>query len=981
MTKGNGYILCTMTDSKKKMDKGSKKTKKKGKSTDPKTVKRIFGVAFFAFGLFLLVALVSFIGSEKNWLGPIFGTLFPQAVVYVFGKFSATVLSVCAICWGVWLLLAGEFPKLLRSCIGFSALSVLCPAMLALTSTLSGTLSLNTDALYGAGGRFGYFLVQSLIWPIFGRENFAFPFAILCVILLAIFVISFGLRPSHFAFIKIPFDCIAGWWANRPCRESLPIEKEDALVNKSLAKAKEKALKAKIPAPEWDSDYTIYSGKAKPFRGIPGAFDGTIPVQQSDTVIRQFSPSNEPTEMDAPKQKAPVENASPAYDTLGGYANAAEKEIEEKERFLRENEWNMGAMEIRNLRDEVARLRQVQQMNDWENNRHGRPSIKGIVERQDGTDPDKPLEELKTNVQNAVPVDVLNEDAPSVEETSALSPTEAELAAAPVQKYDAYEIPKVPDILDVPPEQKPDYTAEELDEISHQLEEQLENFKVKGKVLGISTGPMITRFEVEPGPGVKVSRFASLHEDLALALKAKSIRILAPIPGKSLVGVEVPNRKLQTVYCRDIFESPLFKPQPDKLIIALGKDITGNPYTMDLCRAPHILIAGQTGSGKSVCINTLMASLLFSKTPDELRMILVDPKVVELKLYEAIPHLLAPVVTQPDQAVSALKWACVEMDRRYEELAKWKVRNLVGYNAKRKEQLELIERAEKARAEYEAEKIVAESAIEKQKAEREAKIAAGEDPGNDLTIQIPTPPADMRIMPSERMENMPYIMIVIDELADLMMVAGKEVEKYIARIAQKARAVGIHLVIATQRPSVNVITGLIKANLPARISFKVASQVDSRTVMDRAGAEKLLGRGDMLYRSGEDPEPSRVHGGFLTDEEVEKLADACSQQNVHYERLETFEIDDPSEMGEDGDGAPGFAGKIDPLALSVARYGIERGSLSTSEVQRHFSVGFSRAGKIVDQLERLNICGPKRGSKSRVMLVTDEVSLSERWPE
>ena len=958
------------------MDKGSKKPKKKGKPADSKAVKRFLGAFLLTFGFFLLIALVSFIGSEKNWLGPIFGGAFPQFAVYVFGKFSSTILSVTAICWGIWLLLAGEFPKLLRTSIGFSALSVLCPAMLALASTLSGSLSLTSEALYGAGGRFGYFLVQSLIWPIFGKGNFVFPFAVLCVILLAIFVIAFGLRPSHFAFVKIPFDSIAAWWANRPKSESLPVEKEEAPVDKALEKAKAKALKSKIP--DWDSDYTIYSGKAKPFRGTPGSFDGTMPVQQSDTVIREYLSSEDETRHTEAPEKIPAEIGNP----LNGYANAAEREIEEKERYLRENEWKMGAMEIRNLRDEIARLRQVQQMNDWENNRHGRPSIKGIVERHDETSPSPANDLSNPNIQKAVPVNSEKEELPRKEEEDlTLSPTESELANAPVQSYDAYEIPKVPDILDEPPEQKPDYTAAELDEISHQLEEQLENFKVKGKVLGISTGPMITRFEVEPGPGVKVSRFASLHEDLALALKAKSIRILAPIPGKSLVGVEVPNRKLQTVYCRDIFESPLFKPQPDKLIIALGKDITGNPYTMDLCRAPHILIAGQTGSGKSVCINTLMASLLFSKSPDELRMILVDPKVVELKLYEDIPHLLAPVVTQPDQAVSALKWACVEMDRRYEELAKWKVRNLVGYNAKRQEQLELIERAEKARAEYEAEKIAAEAAIEKQKAERDAKIAAGEDPGNEPTIQIPGPPADMLIMPSERMENMPYIVIVIDELADLMMVAGKEVEKYIARIAQKARAVGIHLVIATQRPSVNVITGLIKANLPARISFKVASQVDSRTVMDRAGAEKLLGRGDMLYRSGEDPEPSRVHGGFLTDEEVEKLADACSRQNVHYERLETFEIDDPSEMGENEDGAPGISGKIDPLALQVARYGIERGALSTSEVQRHFSVGFSRAGKIVDQLERLNICGPKRGSKPRVMLVTDEVSLNERWPE
>ncbi len=958
-----------MTDSKQKIDKGSKKTKKKGKSADPKSAKRFVGTLFLVFGFFLLIALMSFIGSEKNWLGPVFGEAFPQSVVYVFGKFSSTILSICAICWGIWFLLAGEFPKLLRACVGFSALSVLCPAMLALVSTLSGSLSLKTETLYSAGGRFGYFLVQSLIWPVFGKENFALPFAVLCVILLVIFVAAFGLRFSHFAFVKVPFDSVANWWANRPKRDALPIEKEEAPVDKALEKAKAKALKSKIPEPDWDSDYTIYSGKAKPFRGTPGMFDGTLPVQQSDTVVRAFSSSEENSRLENSQENVSAKNENP----LEGYENAAEREIEEKERYLRENERKMGVREIRNLRDEIANLRQLQQMNDWENNHHGRPSIKGIVERVEGADHSPAEDALAANDSKVVSAEVVKD----AEEIPAI---EGEQSTTSVENYDEYVIPKVPDILDEPPEQKPDYTAKELDEISHQLEEQLENFKVKGKVLGISTGPMITRFEVEPGPGVKVSRFASLHEDLALALKAKSIRILAPIPGKSLVGVEVPNRKLQTVYCRDIFESPLFKPQPDKLIIALGKDITGNPYTMDLCRAPHILIAGQTGSGKSVCINTLMASLLFSKSPDDLRMILVDPKVVELKLYEEIPHLLAPVVTQPDQAVSALKWACVEMDRRYEELAKWKVRNLVGYNAKRREQLKLIERAEKARAEYEAEKIAAEAAIERQRAEREAKIAAGEDPGDDPTIQIPGPPVDMLIMPSERMENMPYIVIVIDELADLMMVAGKEVEKYIARIAQKARAVGIHLVIATQRPSVNVITGLIKANLPARISFKVASQVDSRTVMDRAGAEKLLGRGDMLYRSGEDPEPSRVHGGFLTDEEVEKLADACSKQNVHYERLETFEIDDPSEMAEDEDGSPGLSGKMDPLALQVARYGIERGSISTSEVQRHFSVGFSRAGKIMDQLERLNICGPKRGSKPRAMLVSDEISLNERWP-
>lgn len=903
----------------------SRKTKraKKAEKVDSRSVRHLAGVLLLVFGLFLLVALVSFIGSEKNWLGPIFGKAFPGTVLYIFGKFSATVLSVAMASWGVRLLLSGEFPRFTRVCIGFSSLSLLCPVLFALASTFSSPLSLRTESLYGAGGRIGFFMVQSLVWPVFGKENAFFPFILLCTILLGIVVVLFGLRLSHFSFLKTPFILWAKFWsenqakkANRKVEPEKILAPDKSLADRTLEKAQAKARKAKDS--DWNSDYTIYDGKVKPFRGPVGAFEGTLPVSQVE-------------------ETAPV---SPPNPDVQDCSNVALHEIEEKERYLRENEKRLGALEVRALRDEIAHLRQVQQMNDWENNRRTRPSIQGIVERSeidlaesDGSESSlenqyetKSVAENRDETSKSEETVCLSDEKSPEEENPETQPGTEELSDAPVPQYDDYAIPQVSEILSEPPEQKPDYTEEELECIGHQLEEQLENFKVKGKVLGISTGPMITRFEVEPGPGVKVSKFASLHEDLALALKAKSIRILAPIPGKSLVGVEVPNRKLQTVYCRDIFESAAFQPKPDKLIIALGKDITGNPYTMDLCRAPHVLIAGQTGSGKSVCINTIMASLLFSKTPDELRMILVDPKVVELKLYENIPHLLAPVVTQPDQAVSALKWACVEMDRRYEELAKWKVRNLVGYNQKRKEQLE----------------------------------------NPDL--------------PAEKMENMPYIVIVVDELADLMMVAGKEVEKYIARIAQKARAVGIHLVIATQRPSVNVITGLIKANLPARISFKVASQVDSRTVMDRAGAEKLLGRGDMLYRSGEDPEPSRVHGGFLTDEEVEKLADACANQNVHYERLETFDIDDPSEMGEDGESGEAFGGKIDKLALDVARYGIERGSLSTSEVQRHFSVGFSRAGKIVDQLERLNICGPKNGSKPRVMLVNDEQALYDRWP-
>ena len=496
----------------------------------------------------------------------------------------------------------------------------------------------------------------------------------------------------------------------------------------------------------------------------------------------------------------------------------------------------------------------------------------------------------------------------------------------PTTVYDEYKVPAISDILEEHEPQMADYSEDELNAIGKMLEEKLENFKVKGRVIGCETGPMITRFEVEPGPGMKVSRFSALQEDLALPLKVSSVRILAPIPGKAAVGIEIPNRKFQTVYSLDVFQSEKFKPSPEKILVALGKDITGEAFTMDLAKAPHLLIAGQTGSGKSVCINALMASMLFSKTPDELRMILVDPKAVELKMYENIPHLLAPVITKPEIAIQALQWLCYEMDRRTEVLASAKVRNIGGFNA---------------------------------------KFEAGE-----LPDEVPE---------EDRSHRMAFIVVIIDEMADLMMVAGKEIEKNVARLAAKARAVGIHLVLATQRPSVKVITGIIKANLPTRISFKVASQIDARTVMDHAGAEKLLGRGDMLYKAVNDPEPVRVHGAFLSDEEAEKLADACSDQNVFYPQVESFDVSD-GEGDEDGEGGGKDLGKLDKLLYDVAIWAVECRGLSTSAVQRHFSVGFSRAGKIVDQLYSLGVCGPAKGnSKPRAMLLgIEEIQSMQR---
>ena len=727
---------------------------------------------------------------------------------------------------------------------------------------------------------------------------------------------------------------------------------------------------------------------------------------------------------------APIENAQnaqfgnvPAGATLGGADDGVyeDPEIRRLEEELRLNERHMNALQILEIKERIGALRRARDLIDWEKGHKGRMQVKGDVRRTAGSEtvdaaignaggnaspkPAKPVTvaapkvakpaggdaksstNANTIVRDATLADsvatraaihaeeLLGGDgafvedfpgSPAVEDDETFAPVvvtadevgedptfgadfgaamggagnaggsangnarpavhSAAIPAAPTASYDEYKIPEIAKILDTHEVQTADYTEEELNAIGKMLEEKLENFKVKGRVIGCETGPMITRFEVEPGPGVKVSRFSALQEDLALPLKVSSIRILAPIPGKAAVGVEIPNRKFQTVFCRDVFMSEKFKPAHDKILVALGKDITGESFTMDLAKAPHLLIAGQTGSGKSVCINALMASMLFSKTPDELRMILVDPKAVELKMYENIPHLLAPVITKPEIAIQALQWLCYEMDRRTEVLASAKVRNIGGFNA---------------------------------------KFEAGE-----LPDEVPE---------EDRGHRMAFIVVIIDEMADLMMVAGKEIEKSVARLAAKARAVGIHLVLATQRPSVKVITGIIKANLPTRISFKVASQIDARTVMDHAGAEKLLGRGDMLYKAVNDPDPVRVHGAFLSDEEAERLADACSDQNVFYPQVESFDVSGGEEGDEEGGGSLKNE-KLDKLLFEVAQWAISVNGLSTSAVQRHFSVGYSRAGKIVDQLYGLGVCGPSKGnSKPRAMLIgMDELMQLER---
>ncbi|MGE5473301.1 MAG: DNA translocase FtsK 4TM domain-containing protein [Ignavibacteriales bacterium] len=441
------------------------------------------------------------------------------------------------------------------------------------------------------------------------------------------------------------------------------------------------------------------------------------------------------------------------------------------------------------------------------------------------------------------------------------------------------------------------------------LEETLSSFGVSAKVINVSRGPTVTRYELSPGAGVKVSKIVGLADDLALNLAAPAVRIEAPIPGKAAVGIELPNKEVSAVYLREIIESREFKNYPSNLAFSIGKDIGGKIVVGDIARMPHLLIAGATGSGKSVCINTLIASILYKARPDQVKMLMVDPKVVELGVYNGIPHLLIPVVTDPKKAAGALNWAVQEMISRYNLFAERGVRDLKGYNAVMQEQ--------------------------------------------------------------EAGATLPQIMIIIDELADLMMVAPNDVEDAICRLAQMARAAGMHLIIATQRPSVDVITGVIKANIPSRISFAVSSQVDSRTILDSAGAEKLLGKGDMLYYPVGEPKPIRLQGTFITDKEVEAIVDFVKTQGQADYNTDIIEkLESESVQGEPD------PGDNDVLLPQVADMIIDSGQASISIIQRRFKVGYARAARLIDQLEARGIIGGFEGSKPRRVLMS-----RQQWEE
>ncbi len=649
------------------------------------------------------------------------------------------------------------------------------------------------------------------------------------------------------------------------------------------------------------------------FGKIPAAFQNGVrdsfDREDEDEVIE--TPKKEKVTAKQPKQEAPTSEAD---------GKKAQKHLERQQKEAEKAAKRIQEQRIANEQQSVGEEEEPTEQTK---------EMPAIPEKEPAPQPDMEVENLIHRIMSKQ--DAEEDPFAKMAKAERPEPSKSEEKTKPSQKGKASEPedqPVVPDIeiehiqkeyeyppvslLQMPKNNGNRDVSGELRNNAALLVQTLESFGVKTRLVDISRGPTVTRYELQPAAGVKISKVTGLADDIALNLAAAGVRIEAPIPNKAAIGIEVPNKTTDIVSIREIIDTPEFKNAKSKLTVALGKDIAGNVITTDLSKMPHTLIAGSTGSGKSVCINSLLMSILYKAKPEEVRLLLVDPKVVELGIYNGIPHLLVPVVTDPRKAAGALQWAVNEMLKRYNEFADKGVRDIKGFN------------------------------------------------------ELASHRADL--------QPMPQIVIVIDELADLMMAAPSEVEDSICRLAQMARAAGMYLVIATQRPSVDVITGIIKANIPSRIAFAVSSQVDSRTILDAGGAEKLLGKGDMLFYPSGSPKPTRLQGCFVTDKEVEEVVQFVSDEHRVYDNniMDAIEQNAVAEKGDNTMSNNVGADDADPLFEQAVACVMEAGQASTSYIQRKLKVGYARAARLMDEMEEKGIVGPSEGSKPRQLIRRDQ---------
>lgn len=654
--------------------------------------------------------------------------------------------------------------------------------------------------------------------------------------------------------------------------------------------------------PKWDFN-VVFGGRLQ----VDELEQGTQMPPQSTERFKVVEPLKE-----VAKKQEPVEmtEEEAVYEKIFGEDNTAENMAEETPEEAWDMESQAAALAAEAMR--AAEEKTDFHFADLEDAEETASPEMDMPEVEEPMAEEMPVEEVQPVVEE-MPADVPAPEPVKTETTSPEAQKDAAqqpAASAPAEPAEKpYVFPPI-SLLGRDPGNSSGSGILEQQKNGRKLEMTLKSFGVEARVINVSAGPTVTRYEVSPSQGVKVSKIVNLADDIALNLAASGIRIEAPIPGKAAVGIEVPNKETKSVYLRTVLESDAFRKHPSKLAFALGEDITGNPIVTDIAKMPHLLIAGATGSGKSVCINTLITSILYKADPKEVKLLLVDPKVVELSVYNGIPHLLIPVVTDPKKASAALNWAVREMLERYNDFAACGVRDIKGFNAMKEE-----------------------------KGEPEAK--------------------------------MPQIVIIIDELADLMMAAPGEVEDSICRLAQMARAAGMHLIIATQRPSVDVITGVIKANIPSRLAFAVSSGIDSRTILDMVGAEKLLGKGDMLFYPSGQAKPSRIQGAFVTDKEVEQIVDFLRKSSRPGYTQEM--VDQITAVAKTASGPSEETDEFFEQAVDLI---LEKEKASVSMLQRQFRIGYNRAARLMDELERRGLVGPEEGSKPRKVLIT-----REQWEE
>ena len=670
-----------------------------------------------------------------------------------------------------------------------------------------------------------------------------------------------------------------------------------------------------------ENDKTIVSPQKKKRRGKRSGID--IPLDEN-TPDDNKTKLNRKLEVDC-DYKADVKDASKVADEVEEpqFYESPEKEVygEEYEEEIIQNEHN----ENENVSDDLMDIINRASKNFDEKNHKAETE----------PEPVPSYEENRHNEENSFEEEL---------ENASYSPVEIREK----EEKPEYHFPPI-QLLSLSENNNDKNAAEEMHNNAKKLIDTLDSFNVKASIVNICRGPSVTRYELSPAPGVKISKITNLSDDIALNLAANGVRIEAPIPGKAAVGIELPNNVVSMVTMRELIDSDEFRRGKSKLTCVLGKDISGEIVVTDLSKLTHLLIAGTTGSGKSVCVNSILMSILYKATPDEVKLLLVDPKMVEFTKYRSIPHLLIPVVTDAKKAAGALGWAVSEMEQRYKILSEYYCKNIDAYN-------ELIE--------------------------ENLKYMAENPPVENEDGELVQPVLERNGLPVPK-EKMPRIVIAIDELADLMMAAPSEVEEYIARLAQKARAAGMHLLVATQRPTVNVITGLIKANIPSRIALKVSSNIDSRTILDFSGAEKLIGRGDMLFLPVGAPKPMRVQGCYASDEEIEGVTNyikksSSAQYNAEIEekikRIAAEEIT----QGKKGDDRGGDDIEIDSKMEDAIKCVIEAGQASTSLLQRRLKVGYARAGRMIDDMEQMGVVGPHQGSKPRDVLMTYNEWLEHR---